>query len=64
MAIRYGMGRMTYANADASALAYRYWNLLPLRQQQLILHDALMLPDGIEREEWDWLLNNDAKGKP
>lgn len=53
-AIRYGMGRMTYANNDASSLARQYWDDLNPSWQRQIKDDAMRLAD-TERLPWHWL---------
>jgi hypothetical protein len=60
MAIRYGMGRQTFANMDASNLAKRFWHKLPRKFQASIKEDVeslsreTWLPQDIVRE-WDWV---------
>jgi hypothetical protein len=56
MAIRYGMGRMTYANTDASRLARMIWPDLDDQQRSIIRDDADRIANGTERREWAWLL--------
>lgn len=51
-AIRYGTGRMTYANADAVSLALTHWQALPGFIRDQIVRDAQSLPDGYERQAW------------
>jgi len=54
MAIRYGMGRHTYANADASSLAKQVWPLFDVSVRNQLRRDASRL-SGPEAEEWAWL---------
>lgn len=56
-AIRYGMGRMTYANNDAAELAHRVWNRLPLTIRYQVFDEATRVK-GIEKPPWAWLLAN------
>lgn len=61
MAIRYGMGRMTYANGDASSLARQHWGRFPPFMRRMIRDDARNLPEGLERMEWEWLITEEAQ---
>lgn len=54
MAIRYGMGRRTYANWDAASLAQQHWDSLTERDRHSIRLDASGLV-GLEAEPWAWL---------
>ena len=56
MAIRYGMGRMTYANDDASRLAKRVWVDLDHQQRENIRKDAERIMNELDRRAWAWLL--------
>ena len=59
MAIRYGMGRQTYANDDASRLARRVWCDLDRQQRELMREDAERVVTELERLEWGWLLEGE-----
>lgn len=56
MAIRYGTGRMTYANEDASRLARRYWDDFSAQARDQIFHDADRITNRFDRQAWAWLL--------
>jgi hypothetical protein len=53
-AIRYGLGRRTYANGDAAALAKEFWERFDVGIRTQIRDDAARLT-GLEAEEWRWL---------
>jgi hypothetical protein len=54
MAIRYGIGRQTYANSDASDLARRIWPLLDQTMRDQIRGDMARLT-GPDAKAWAWL---------
>lgn len=54
MAVRYGMGRMTYANDDAARLARRYWRSFNASERYTIRRDAARVT-GAEAAAWAWL---------
>ena len=56
MAIRYGMGRQTFANDDASRLAKRVWGDLDHQQRENIRKDAERIMNELDRRAWAWLL--------
>lgn len=53
-AIRYGMGRMTYANDDAASLARRFWGDFDESTRQQIRSDADLLSLPLRRP-WYWV---------
>jgi hypothetical protein len=56
MAVRYGMGRHTYANSDAAALCRRIWGLFTDQQQDQIRGDvASIFPQDSRVEPWQWV---------
>jgi hypothetical protein len=53
MAIRYGMGRMSYANQDAADLARQHWDLFPPDIKRQIKDDVRRhVP---ESAAWGWV---------
>lgn len=56
MAIRYGTGRMTYANEDASRLARMVWPDLDDNQRRIVRSDADRIINESDRQAWSWLL--------
>jgi hypothetical protein len=53
-AIRYGMGRKSYANEEASELAKEFWSDIPEFIQHQIVYDVERLDDD-EHSSWEWL---------
>ena len=53
-AVRYGMGRMTYANVESSNLAQKFWDKFPDNIQKQIFEDTSQLT-GLEAKPWLWL---------
>lgn len=65
-AIRYGMGRLTYANSDAARLAKEHWEKFDESTQQQIRRDAkeMISRDPMRmyaRDEWAWLWPEDGQ---
>lgn len=60
-AIRYGMGRMTYANADVAELAKQHWDGVLKDHHDTIRADAWRLR-GHERTPWEWLVGPESHG--
>lgn len=56
MAIRYGMGRMTYANEDAARLAKWVWPDLSEADKRVLRVDASHITDESVRRAWGWML--------
>lgn len=55
MAVRYGMGRLTYANEDAAKLARQHWDTFDESAQRTVIADAERLT-GFTRTAWEWLV--------
>lgn len=59
MAIRYGLGRLTYANADAASLAWEHWDRFSEATRQTITQDVLHLRGTLTPADiiatWDWI---------
>lgn len=55
MAIRYGMGRNTYANEDAAQLARTIWDDLADTHKRTLVDDARRITNPLIAQPWRWL---------
>jgi hypothetical protein len=55
-AIKFGVGRETFANMEVAEIARYFWNDIPSHVKDGIKDSALKIPDMEERSHWNWLI--------